>query len=84
MSNTFKALLRGNRLEWSGEVPERLNEDQPLRVSVTILEGDPGQGQRMAEALEKLAQLNVAAAIPDPLSWEREQREDRKLLDSNS
>jgi len=79
MVNTYKAVLRGNRLEWSGEVPERSTQDRPVRVSVTILETNAGQGQQMADALEKLAHLNAAPAIADPAAWEREQREDRHL-----
>jgi len=79
MLNTYKAVLRGNRLEWSDEVPDRLAEDRPVKVSVTILEDNAGQGQRMADALEKLAHLNAASAITDPAAWEREQREDRHL-----
>ncbi|MGH9326481.1 MAG: hypothetical protein ACRD2B_07330 [Terriglobia bacterium] len=81
MSNTYKAVLRGNRLEWSEEVPERLTGDRPVTVQVTVLEGGakPGQGQQMADALEKLARLNALAEIPDPAEWEREQRQDRRL-----
>jgi len=79
MSNTYQAVLRGNRLEWSGEVPERLTEDRPVKVSVTILETSADQGQRMAEALEKLADLEAASAIADPAAWEREQRAERRL-----
>ena len=79
MSNTYQAVLRGNRLEWSGEVPDRLAQDRPVRVSVTILETSAGQGQQMAEALEKLARVNAVSTIADPAAWEREQREDRHL-----
>jgi len=74
-----QAVLRGNRLEWSGEVPDRLTEDRPVRVSVTILETSASQGQRMATALEKLAHLEAASAIADPVAWEREQRAERHL-----
>lgn len=79
MSNTYQAVLRGNRLEWSGDVPDRLAEDRPVRVSVTILETTAGQGQRMAAALEKLADLKAASGIADPAAWEREQRAERRL-----
>ena len=37
MVRTYKALLRGNRLEWLEEGPEA-QTDQPLSVQVTILE----------------------------------------------
>ncbi|HEV2177773.1 MAG TPA: hypothetical protein VGW33_11320 [Terriglobia bacterium] len=77
--NTYKAVLRGNSLEWSEEVPERLAQDRPVEVRVTILEPSAGQGQRMAEALERLARLNALSSIADPVAWERQQREDREL-----
>jgi hypothetical protein len=79
MSNTYQAVLRGNRLEWSGEIPDRLKDDRPVRVSVTILETSADQGQRMAAALEKLAALKAASDIADPATWEREQRAERHL-----
>lgn len=84
MLKTYKAVLRANRLEWSEGIPERLAEDRPVKVSVTILEGDAGQGERMAEALEALAHLGVESRIPDPVAWEREQRQDRELPGRNS
>lgn len=59
---TYKAALRPIRLEWSEGVPEPLAEDRPVEVSVTILEGDAWQSERMAEALEKRARLDAATA----------------------
>jgi len=84
MVKTYKAILRANRLEWSEEIPERLAEDRPVKVSVTVLEGDAGQGDRMAEALEALAHSDAGSRIPDPAAWEREQRDDRHLPGRNS
>ncbi len=84
MVKIYKAVLRANRLEWSEEIPERLAEDRPVKVSVTILEADAGQGQRMAEALEALAHSDGVSSIPDPAAWEREQRHDRDLPGRNS
>ena len=47
---TYKAILRGNRLEWSDKKPEGLTPERELPVSVTILDEpeSPGQGSRMA------------------------------------
>ncbi|HEV2349367.1 MAG TPA: hypothetical protein VG028_05905 [Terriglobia bacterium] len=84
MLNTYKAVLQGNRLEWVEEIPEHLAGDQPVAVSVTILEAHPSQGQRMAEALEALARLNSLTHISDPAAWEREGRKDRSLIDRDS
>jgi TPP-dependent indolepyruvate ferredoxin oxidoreductase alpha subunit len=37
-------------------------------------------GEKMAEALEELAQnVDVSLIIPDPVAWQREQRKNRKL-----
>ena len=38
MLETYKATLRGNRLEWNGEAPEVTNEKTEVEVIVTILE----------------------------------------------
>jgi hypothetical protein len=74
MLNTHKAVLRGNRLEWSDRVPDDLAEDRSLQVSVTTLRAGTSQGRRIAAALEVLARLNAAGTIADPAAWEREQR----------
>jgi hypothetical protein len=85
MLQTYKAILRGNRLEWSDEVPEPAQSEQPVEVQVTILQEtaastkQEAQGKRMAEALEKLAAMNALSDITDPSAWQREQRLDRPL-----
>jgi hypothetical protein len=80
---TYRALLRGDHLEWLGEAPE-LQTDAPLTVHVTIVEPEPGaeahtRGPAMAALLEKLAVRGTFAAIPDPVRWQRELRQDRAL-----
>lgn len=86
MPNTYKAVLRGNRLECSGQVPEGLTEDKPVAVRVTLVEGDAktGQGKLMADALGKLARLNRPAEVSDPAAWRRQQRQDRQLPGKDS
>jgi len=65
MLTTYKALLRGNKLEWEEEVPDKLLTEEQLPVHVTILVNqvkqvtDTTQGQQMAAALEKLANLDT-------------------------
>lgn len=81
MLRTFKAVLTGNRLEWLDEIPE--TSDRPLEVHITILEPEANietvsRGQKMAEALEKLAALNTFAEV-DPVAWQRDLRQDRSL-----
>ena len=80
---TYRALLRGDRLEWLGEAPES-QTDAPLSVQVIILEQEPlsdehTRGPAMAALLEKLAERNTFSKIPDPVRWQRELRQDRVL-----
>jgi hypothetical protein len=77
---TYKAILRGNQLEWTESVPEHLGK--AVAVHVTILD-EPvapkvSQGRRMAAALEQLAAMNALAEITDPVAWEREMRSGRQ------
>jgi hypothetical protein len=87
MLRTYKAILRGNLLEWSGEAPEYPEKEQAVEVHVTILREAAdsqrvmAQGKRMAAALEKLAALDTLSEISDPSAWQREQRQDRSLPD---
>jgi hypothetical protein len=80
---TYKALLRGNRLEWLAEAPES-QTDAPLRVHVTVLEQEApaearARGHAMAALLEQLAERRTFSTIPDPVQWQRELRQDRVL-----
>ena len=88
MPTTYRATLRGNQLEWSNGRPQTLPEERPIPVQVTILQekllaraSDSDSGQRMANALEKIARLSTFPQDVDPLDWEREQRQDRPLPD---
>jgi hypothetical protein len=79
MLATYKAILKGNHLEWREEAPETLPRDRELAVMVTILDESaspslPSRGFRMAEALEKLAKAGGIRGIDDPLQWERDLR----------
>jgi len=83
MLQTFRATLRGDLLEWGEEVQPLSKDDRPVQVLVTILEEKPiqaknGRGQRMAAVLEKLAQTQAFAGI-DPVTWQRDERQDREL-----
>ncbi len=85
MQTTYRAVLKGNRLEWR-EAPPGLSEERPVPVHVTILQDErfspargPDTGNRMAAALEKLAASDAVAGIEDPAEWQREARRDRSL-----
>ena len=85
MLQTYKATLRGDRLEWSGDAPELLGRGQAVEVHVTILQEvhslseTEAQGKKMAAALEKLAAANALSTIADPSEWQREQRQERHI-----
>ncbi|MBA2345057.1 MAG: hypothetical protein H0V83_08240 [Rubrobacter sp.] len=84
MQETYEAILRGDHLEWSGEDrPALSSHDRPVAVRVTILgEAAPaGNGRLMAEALERLADMQALPNLPDPAAWEREARQERPLPD---
>jgi hypothetical protein len=80
MRDTYRAILRGNRLEWTEPSPVDLNPEQPVEV---IILDEPEQTanrrKRMAEALEKLAATDAFSEISDPSEWQREIRKDRPL-----
>ncbi|MBD2773794.1 hypothetical protein ICL16_17380 [Iningainema sp. BLCCT55] len=81
MLQTFKAILRGNCLEWTEETPDL--GDQPIMVHITIVqdnlsEDTASRGQKMAEILEKLAANNAFAGV-DPIAWQRDVRSRRHL-----
>ena len=40
MLQTYKATLNGNQLEWNGEVPEQIKNNEAVSVIVTILENE--------------------------------------------
>jgi hypothetical protein len=85
MLATYKAILKGNRLEWREEEPDALPPGQELAVIVTILDEpaspDLGlsRGSRMADALRCLAEAGGVSGIKDPLAWERDLRAERPL-----
>ncbi len=83
---TYKAILRGNHLEWRGDAHLTLPPDHAVAVHVTVLDEptaptahSQSRGERMAAALAQLAQLHTCADITDPVAWEREQRQERPL-----
>lgn len=87
MLPTYKAILRGDHLEWQGDRPEPSAIGPEVEVHVTLLrspappESEAERGRKMREALERIAARGtLAALIPDPVAWQREIRKDRPLL----
>jgi len=85
MLQTYKAVLRGDRLEWTGAAPGNIDEVEGVEVYVTIVQDDgvvPStvtDGKAMAEALGKLAASGAVLDISDPAAWQRDERQDRVL-----
>ncbi|MBB4637232.1 hypothetical protein [Longimicrobium terrae] len=78
MLHTYKAVLRGDQVEWIDSPPAA---DGPMPVHITLLEGERqmNRGREMASVLEALAAMGGLSSIPDPSAWQREVREDRAL-----
>ena len=83
MLSTYQAVLHGDQLEWLADRPQKLLSERGIPVYVTILDSSGTAsnvtecGQRMAAALEQLAQMQTSFTALDPLAWERKTREDR-------
>lgn len=80
--HTFRAILKGNLLEWQEEVNQWFPGDRTVQVLVTFLDEETittthSRGQQMAAILEKLAQSQAFSEI-EPLVWQREIRQDRE------
>lgn len=84
MSNIYRAILTGDRLQWAGDAPDVLRQGHSIPVYVTIPSqasdvADSERGTRMAAILEQIANLPAAVQIEDPVAWQRELREERSL-----
>lgn len=80
MLRTYEGILEGDRVRWAGEDVPATN--RPLRVHVTVLEEETERekrGQKMADALSKLAESGAFSEVEDPSAWQREIRRDRPL-----
>lgn len=87
MTQTFKAWLKGDRLEWIEEAPALGESAQQVQVTVVVpsyVEAgisaiEPSQrGRQMAAILAKLANTPWETEI-DGSVWQREIRQDRPL-----
>lgn len=81
MPRTYRAILRGDRVEWIDPPPAHSHAAQ---VQITVLEETPDlslqdRGLIMALILEELSHLGALGSISDPVRWQREVRQDRQL-----
>ena len=84
MYQTYDAVLHGDTIEWKGERPADLSQNEDIEIEIRIVKTTPllskaERGKRMAAALEEIAQRGTFAEITDPAAWEREIRKDRPL-----
>lgn len=84
MLSTYKAKLKGDRLEWAEEPPPQNGATPDVLVTILPASTHPPEdrverGAHMKAALDKLAEMGGIKSIPDPLAWQREIREDRPL-----
>ena len=83
MLPTYRAVLRGDQLEWCDDAPEQVRGEQTVSVFVTIVGksdlAENERGRRMADALGRLAARGGPTEIADASDWQREQRQDRLL-----
>ena len=80
---TVKAVLHDNQVEWLEQPPEKSGA---VQVYIAFPEESDSElpskrGRMMAEVLAELARRDTFAAIPDPVSWQRELRSERLLPD---
>jgi len=76
---TYRAILRGNRVEWRGDEP---NPQQSLEVDITVLEQPhtPEENQQKNEriaSLQQLAEKGGISNMTDASEWQRKERQDR-------
>jgi hypothetical protein len=82
MLSTYKAVLTNNQLQWLDEVPAQLNH-LTVFVYVTVLQPPVVNkpelpGQPMVAILQKIADQG-GPGIDDPVTWQRDMRQDRSL-----
>lgn len=83
MLATYRAVLKGNRLEWIEETPRLPSEQEAVSVYVTFVpeieETLEERRRRVAAALHELSASGAFAEIDDPIAWQRDIRQDRPL-----
>ena len=78
----YRAVLKGDHLEWVEAAPPLPGNGEGVRVYVTILpEVNPehedalvDRKESLRHLLEELAELNIFAGIDEPVAWQREIR----------
>jgi hypothetical protein len=83
MLATYKAILKGNHLEWSDSPPQLPLLEEGVPVQVTILpdshRAKESRGKQVAAILSQLAEIKAFSGINNPVEWQRAIRQDRPL-----
>jgi hypothetical protein len=80
MFQTYRGILKGDRVEWTDEAPQVGGGGVAVHVTVLGSPGSPSsQGNRMAQALKELADGGAFGDMVDPVEWQRESRRDRPM-----
>ena len=83
MEEKYKAMIHGDTIEWGGERPDGILNDEGLHVEITVVSDKKilpkSDGPKMAAALAGIAARGGVRSIPDPVAWQREIRKDRPL-----
>jgi hypothetical protein len=83
MLATYRAVLKGDQLEWVKEAPNLPENQDSVPVIVTIMPeleiNLDERRRRVADALAKLAESGAFKGIADPVEWQREIRRDGPL-----
>lgn len=80
MPEIYKAIVRGNTIEWEGSAPDSGNAVKvEVRVRRSPSPTREPNGRRAMAALERIAEKGGIQSIVDPVAWQREIRKDRPL-----
>lgn len=78
MTNSYRAILRGDTIEWIDRPP---HHSDPATIRIVMLDetATNADGAEMADALTALAEAGGVTSIAEPSPWQKQQREDRPL-----
>ncbi len=84
MLRTYKATIRNNQVQWENTSNELIKSDHPVPVLITLLDESFSEDKNercrnIGMALNSLVQIHAFAHVKDPVSWQRESRQERRI-----
>lgn len=83
MLEKYKATIHGDKIEWDGDAPDEISNEDGVGVYVMVIKDRPSgkapNGKKAAAILQKFAERGGVQSINDPVKWQRSIRKDRKL-----